>query len=549
VTSVPHDAAWEERVRGAVERLAATLREAVAQDKTSTGSPVYSHLVGLEPVDWRGISTARARYFSGVLDDWQERLLVARKRGWPGDILTLADDAPTRYHREQLLLAAAKALIDLCRFDAAKGVLRDLLDLEPDHLDAQCQLGLTLNRLGELDEAEVILQGLATKYQGDPEAHGILGRVYKDLWRARWDGGPDLEARQRVAVDASHLAAAAADSYAAAQRLHLGDYYTGINVVSLAKLLEHLEMATGRTTTSGTVRKDLEDLASVVRVAAAADREHARGRSDERSRDIEVWARATQGELALLVGEGKTALRHYQAVVSTPGVTGFQVSSMLAQVELLERLGFRPQVVGPVYELLRAHATPPPPGFRKVAVASGHMTDAPGRAPRFPPAKEPAVREAMAARLDAWRIGAGDLALCGAARGADLLFAELCLARGAHVRLLLPLPEGDFLRESVRLPDADWEERYFAVKATAEVWSQRDRLGRPPEGASAFARNNLWLLNTARVDAPPPPKPPVHALLVWDEQPTGDGPDGTAHFAQQIERLGGLQEVVNPTKL
>ena len=30
----------------------------------------------------------------------------------------------------------------------------------------------------------------------------------------------------------------------------------------------------------------------------------------------------------------------------------------------------------------------------------------------------------MAAQLDAWRVGPGDVAICGGGRGADLLFAE-----------------------------------------------------------------------------------------------------------------------------
>ena len=49
-----------------------------------------------------------------------------------------------------------------------------------------------------------------------------------------------------------------------------------------------------------------------------------------------------------------------------------------------------------------------------------------------------------------------------------MLFAELCAERGAEVWLMLPLPENDFLEESVRLPKSDWEDRYFDL-------SRRDR--------------------------------------------------------------------------
>jgi tetratricopeptide (TPR) repeat protein len=546
-TSVPRDASWDERLAREIAALTQSLREAIRQDQKTTGSPVYSHLVGLKPVDWREISIARARYFQGVLNDWQERLRVAQKKGWPGDILTLAEDAPTRYHNEKLLFAAAKSLIDLCRFDIARAVLEELLALKPDHLDAQCQLGLTLNRLGEIDQAEVRLQEVVNDHKGEPEAQGILGRVYKDRWRVRWEGKTDLKERQNAATISANFAVLAAQSYAAAQRSHLGDYYNGINVISLTKLLEYLGQATGRHAI-GIGLHDVEDLTSVVRVAATADLDRARNRMDDEGLEAAVWANATLGELAVLLGDVETALHHYRVALTSPRSTHFKVNSMLSQIEILASLGFRPEVVTPVRELLKAAAEMPQRGHRRVFLASGHMTDRPGREhPRFPQERETIgrVRDAIAAQLDRWQAGPDDLALCGGARGADLLFAEICLQRGAHVRLLLPLLEGDFLRESVRLPGTDWEDRYFAVKAKAEVWYQLHRLGPPPEGESAFARNNLWILNTARIEAPPPPEPPFSAVLVWDGK-QGDGPGGTSHFAQQIDRLGGRRAVVDP---
>src|ERR1051325_4835811 len=71
------------------------------------------------------------------------------------------------------------------------------------------------------------------------------------------------------------------------------------------------------------------------------------------------------------------------------------------------------------------------PRFGKVLVASGHMTDAhdrveKGRGERFPERKSEAVRDMIAAQLDEWGAGRGDLAICGGARGADIIFAELC---------------------------------------------------------------------------------------------------------------------------
>jgi tetratricopeptide (TPR) repeat protein len=91
------------------------------------------------------------------------------KRGAPGDILTLAGDAPTRYHQETLLFAAAQGLIDLQRFDPAPEVLREVLDMNPNHLEARCQLALVLNRLGKVDEARALVGQAAQENPGEPE--------------------------------------------------------------------------------------------------------------------------------------------------------------------------------------------------------------------------------------------------------------------------------------------------------------------------------------------------------------------------------------------
>jgi hypothetical protein len=41
----------------------------------------------------------------------------------------------------------------------------------------------------------------------------------------------------------------------------------------------------------------------------------------------------------------------------------------------------------------------------------------------------------------------------------------------------------------------------------------------------------------------------LFSVLVWDEEPTGDGPGGTSDFAERVRDLGGVVEVINPTKL
>jgi hypothetical protein len=175
------------------------------------------------------------------------------------------------------------------------------------------------------------------------------------------------------------------------------------------------------------------------------------------------------------------------------------------------------------------------------------MIDAPGRKEaRFPAAKEGLVRRRIAARLSDWSAGERDVGICGGACGADILFAEACLERGARVMLLIPLPEDQFLAKSVGFADSDWEERYRALRARCETRFQHEALGTAANGENVFERNNLWCLEVARSLVPPAR---IHALLVWDGKPGGDGPGGTSDFAARVERGGGSVSVINPTRV
>jgi tetratricopeptide (TPR) repeat protein len=545
---------WNGKVEAEAARLGDVLRKAFEVDGQTIGSPVYKEVVGLKPVDWSNITTARAEYFGSVFADWKARVDAAKLNGWPGDILTLADDAPTRFHRGKLLWHAADALCSMHRFEAALPVIEDLLRTDPKNRDALTRKGLVLARLGRINDARVHMLQVAEDFKDDTEASGILGRVYKDLWRLEWKDGATLEERQSLAVTASNYIASAVNIYDKAARRKF-DYYTGINVVSFVKLLEHLKAVTKEEPAAFKV-DDVDTLAAVVRFAARNTLEAAGLTTGQDG----VWAAATLGELELVMGNADKARTLYRDAANAAETTYFNVNSMLDQVYLFENVGFQPDGAAAVKKVLEQRRTAlekkigglkkSEPRFAKVAIASGHMIDTPDRkSERFPPRKEGVVKDGIAAQLGAWKVGQGDLAICGAARGADMLFAELSADRGAEVWLMLPLPESDFLEQSVRLPESNWEERYFSLSRRdgVKVFSQPDRLKAPPKGASVFARNNLWIINTARVEISDPKN--LYALLVWDEKPTGDGPGGTADCAMRVKQLGGRTKIINPTKL
>jgi hypothetical protein len=173
--------------------------------------------------------------------------------------------------------------------------------------------------------------------------------------------------------------------------------------------------------------------------------------------------------------------------------------------------------------------------LKRIFLFSGHMIDAPGRAlPRFPAELEPAVNDALAKAIDRFQAGPGDLALCGAACGGDLLFAALMLERQSRLRIYLPLDEPAFIAESVAYAGARWVERYHQVTAQSALVAAPDVLGPLGPGEDPFERCNLWMLDAARHAA----GSEILFLCLWDGQ-RGDGPGGTQHMMDAVRASGG----------
>lgn len=172
---------------------------------------------------------------------------------------------------------------------------------------------------------------------------------------------------------------------------------------------------------------------------------------------------------------------------------------------------------------------------RKVLLFSGHMIDSPSRKePRFPADKEPIAAKAIADLLDQIGAARGDLAICGGACGGDLLFAEAALARHLTVAIYLPFDEDKFLAESVDFAGADWRSRYFAAKSQASFHIASEELGPLKADENPFERNNVWMLQVATEHG----AEKVDFICLWNGS-GGDGPGGTQHLMQEVQKKGG----------
>ena len=499
-------------------------------------SPVFNLLPNLEEPEWKRLRVGDAREFWAAHDDWAQRIDLARRKQRIGDILVLAEEAPVAAFRAEAAYTAGDALRKLEHFDLALEQFERCLDVEPDKLDAQLKKGICLQRLGRLDEARAHYREILDTRPSDPEVWALLGRVDKDAWVGAWrrPGNTPEQMRKDAGYEKALLRAAIA-AYATAFEAAPAHYYSGINAIALMHLYRHLTAKDG-------YAADAEAMAGGVRWSARC----------EPHPNEQFWAKATLGDLEVLAGTEESVADAYQEAIACAEKDWFALNSTLAQLRLLNDLGFRPDCVAAgiaTFERALQRLKPPESHWqpRQVLLFSGHMVDATDRpTPRFPLDKVPIVETEIAKALDKLGVGPEDLALTQGASGGDLIFAEACQARGVKLQLMQPFPEPDFIERSVAPAAGDWPSRFFAVKAKLE--KERPPRCMPKElGESKrdpYERCNLWLLYTALAHGPEK----VRFVCLWNGG-GGDGPGGTQHMVREVKQRTGQVVWLDTRKL
>ena len=500
-------------------------------------SPVYHLLPYLKEPDWKSLRVEEAKEFWDEYDAWAMRIDVARRRNRPGDILVLADEAPTRVFRVEAYRTAGKALLSLGQFRLALTQYENALSIRPKDLESQRQKGLLLGRLKKYDEAKEWIDALVKEFPDDAESWALLGRIEKDGWVDMWrrDGKTSEEMCRDAVLEEGSLREAI-NAYATGYRKDPMHYYSGINAVTLLYVQSHL---TGKDERPG-VRMEME----------GGVRWDVRGALEKDPKDY--WARVTLADLEVLLSTKDIVEDAYKSAVAVAEKDWFQLTSSRQQLLLLKDLGFRTQEVAAglaIFDRALTRINPPEKAWtpRQVFLFSGHMIDLPDRKePRFPADKEKIAAGAIAAKLDELKAGAEDLALCGGACGGDLLFAEACLERGVRLDVRIPFDEPTFLQKSVAFAGGGWAERYFKMKSDAKtrVYVMADELGPLPTGANPYARNNLWQLYTALAWGPDK----VRFVCLWNRK-GGDGVGGTQDMVETVQKYSGRVYVLDTTKL
>ena len=506
-------------------------------------SPVYQLLPNLREPDWKTIKVGDVNEFWQALEAWQSRVEVARRKQRPGDILVLAEETPNSVLEFEALRIAARALVRLSRPRYALDILERARQLEPDDVEARQLEGIALGRAERYAEARESLRRLAEERK-DGETLGLLARTWKDEWTQIWNAHPQRKLDPVTAArDTAATLQSAASAYIEAFRVSPGDYYPGINALTLGRLWEHV---TGRHS-----RLPLDLIAAGVgwTVAAAA----------ERNKDY--WSLATRAELALIENPKDDAIDDYSeaAALAVANRDWFALDSSSQQLDLFAELKFHSEIVTEAAAVidraeqqLRALGSRPEERSEPdhIVMFSGHMIDNPAdrgegkpKPPRFPPSKIEAAAARIRSALDEVGAGAGDLGLCGGASGGDLLFAESCLDRGMRLELHLARAENEFLAELVTFADPDrrWEKSFMQAKENpvSTVLVMSEELGPTPEGVSVHDRCNRWILYTALSHG----LRKTSFVTLWDGAP-GDGPSGTENMVQLVRKLTGRQPII-----
>ncbi|MEO8600954.1 MAG: TRAFs-binding domain-containing protein [bacterium] len=515
-------------------RLAAMVQATMESWHGRKISPVYQLLPNLQEPDWKTLRVGDVREFWDQHEAWERRVDLARRDERIGDLLVLADEAPVAAFRAEAWIKAGQALRKAHLFLFALEQLDRGLAIEPLHITGLRERGICLQRLAlmglagySLERARDHYRDVLTHYPNDPETWALLGRADKDAWTAAWrlkDRTP-VQRREDAAYEDALLRAAIV-SYAKGYRVDQNHYYSGINALTLMHL--HDDLVEG-----ARYQRDSEIMRGAVRFAAEG----------EADRDQLFWAKATIGDLEVLVGTPDTVQQAYKDAIALNDKDPFALNSARDQLLMLQELSFRPEAVAAgiaTFDRALARLKLPEQQWepRQVFLFSGHIVDAPGRPqPRFPASKVDAARQRIAEVLDRHAAGPDDLAYCQAAAGGDLLFLEACQQRQVRYRILLPFPEATFLTRSV-LPSTDgaaWRDRYFAALGTAAAPRiMPDELGPLPQHVDAFERCNLWLLYSALACG----LARVRFVCLWDGG-GGDGPGGTAHMYNAVSARTG----------
>jgi hypothetical protein len=308
-------------------------------------------------------------------------------------------------------IATLEDLIRRGHFAQARTQAQELL-ITRNELRVKQIYALALSRSGVPEAAREYLEKVSQEHPDDPETNGILGGIYKELFKKN---------------QSSTFAILARDTYERNFKL-TKNYYTGINAATMSTL-------------AGQARRGKEIAQEVL--------------DSLTNPDGDFWEAATQGEAFLLLKDRSKSEAAYLKARKLAMSHWGKISTVYNQLWLLKH--YLP-VPG---EAIRAFSPPVVISF------IGHMIDHQGRPlPRFPASIEPQVKQAISSAINSIN---GKIGYCSLACGGDILFAEAMEEAGGELNLFLPCVKEDFIEASVSFAGDEWVQRFNRLVAKYPV--------------------------------------------------------------------------------
>ena len=297
-------------------------------------------------------------------------------------------------------------LISQGRYFEARSKAEEILQTASDVRTKQL-LALAISKLGMPELALETIEPVYKQSPDDPESAGILGSIYKELFKKNQQ---------------TKFAILSRDTY---QRNFIltQNYYTGINAASMSAMAGQAGQA--------------RDIAAQVIVLVEQKIPHG------------FWELATLGEAYLLIKNKALSAEYYVQARKMAGSDWGQVTSVHNQLWLLNHY------IPVAKDVMKLFGPP------NVVAFSGHMIDGPSRTtPRFPASIEQQIKESIrhSIRTMNARVGYSSLAC-----GSDILFVESLVEEGAEVNILLPFAKEDFIKTSVHFAGAGWVDRFNKI--------------------------------------------------------------------------------------
>jgi hypothetical protein len=518
------------------------LKETKASNRVD--SPVFRSLPGLK-------ETERSK-LSAVPADFADEVNLAASKAQGGKLGLLAREAG-RFLWEQ----EGRRLVGRCQFKgkflvSGRETWESVTRQDPLDPEANLILGTIHQRLSDLTQSDQCLQRVlenpAVRKEDRAEALALRGRNQKAMGRALWEGR-DLTAK-RASVIGKGLFVLARDLYAEGFKCNLDHFYSGLNALALSVLLIELigqEQEAWKETFDSDAKaaqaeEDLKTsrdrLAGAVGISLEAAEE-----ADVNTGNPDIWLAVSKADYLFLTAKRDAAAAAAYERVAT-GLHPFERGAVRDQLEMFVEVNVRSDRARLCLQKL-GEPTEPAPALRQVILFTGHMIDKPNRKqPRFPASEESRARAAIEkeVRQLVEALPGPARGVAGGANGGDILFHEICASLKIPTRVLLTLPEGPFIAESVAGGGPGWIGRFNSLitshpgKNEVQVLSGSKDLPswmRAPAGYDVWQRTNIWLLEEALASG----APNLSLIALWDGK-SGDGPGGTKDLVEQARRHG-----------